>query len=127
MSKWLIAFTLAVSTLATPAIADEPPQKFSILVTYGDEPCPEAVGDEIVVCANEPESERYRVPKKLREAEKEASVGGHSWANAVEDYDNGAGRVMRPNSCSPVGSNGFTGCTAAALREWFAEKRSETP
>lgn len=106
-------------------MADDPPQKFSILVTYGDEPCPEAQGDEIVVCANEPESERYRVPKKLREAERDAAIGGRSWATAVEDYDNGPGRVTRPNSCSPVGSNGFTGCTALMLREWFAGQRSK--
>ena len=111
-------------TLALPAHAqtDNGSQKFSFLQTYGDESCPEAEGDEILVCANEPESERYRVPKELREELKDKDGGGGgSWASAVAGYDDIA-RLGRPNSCSPVGSNGFTGCQAAALRQWFAER-----
>lgn len=110
--------TFAVSAHAQTA---EVPQKFSVLVTHGDEPCPVAEGDEIIVCAQRPESDRYRVPKELRGQDKEASAGGQSWASAVAGYDDVA-RVGRPNSCSPVGSNGFTGCQAAALRQWFAER-----
>ena len=63
---------VAAAALASPALAQEaenlaqtgqPPQKTSILYTYGDEPCPEAEGEEIVVGAQRPESDRYRVPK----------------------------------------------------------------
>ncbi len=121
---------LPLALLAAPAHAQadlaqsaQPPERFSFLVTYGDEPCPEAEGEEIVVCAQKPESERYRVPKELRDEGEEAPVGGGSWASRVESYDNIA-RTGRPNSCSPVGSNGFTGCTAALLRQWFAERRA---
>lgn len=124
---------LLLLALAAPAHAQDdaplgqssqPPQKMSILYTYGDEPCPEAQGDEIVVCAQRPESERYRVPKELRkELKDDAPVGGGSWASAVEGYDNIA-RVGRPNSCSAVGSNGWTGCTAALIRDWFEAKRA---
>ncbi len=122
---------LAALALAAPAHAFDqslaqtgtPPQKTSVLYTYGDEPCPEPVGDEIIVCAQQPESERYRVPKELREELKEdVPAGGGSWASAVEGYDNVA-RATRPNSCSPVGSYGFTGCASAALRQWFEERR----
>ena len=89
-----------------------------------DEPCPEPQGDEIVVCAQQPETERYRVPKELREEIKEdVPAGGGSWASAVEGYDNIA-RASRPNSCSPVGSYGFTGCAAAAMRNWFEARRA---
>src|SRR3546814_19067622 len=78
----------------------------SVLYTYGDEPCPEAGEGEIVVCAQRPESERYRVPKELREELKEEeAVGGGSWASTVEGYEN-VPRASRPNSCSPVGSYG---------------------
>lgn len=127
----LILFPLLVA-LSAPALAQDedlaqsgqPPQRTSVLYTYGDEPCPEPQGDEIVVCAQQPESERYRVPKELREELKEdEAVGGGSWASAVEGYDNIA-RATRPNSCSPVGSYGFTGCTAAALRQWFEARRA---
>ena len=125
---------LAALALAAPALAQEdggslaqsstPPERTSILYTYGDEPCPEPQEGEIVVCAQEPETERYRVPKALREELKEDEVvGGGSWTSAVEGYENVA-RASRPNSCSPVGSYGFTGCAAAALRNWFEARRA---
>jgi len=126
-------FLLPLLLIAAPAAAQDddlgqssqPPQKVSILYTYGNEPCPEAQGDEIVVCAQQPESERYRVPKALREELKDdAPVGGGSWASTVEGYDNIA-RVTRPNSCSVVGSYGFTGCTSAMLRQWFEARRAD--
>ncbi len=124
----------AALTLAAPALAQDdgslaqsssPPQRTSVLYTYGDEPCPEAQEGEIVVCAQRPESERYRVPKELREdlKEEEEVVGGGSWTSAVEGYENVA-RASRPNSCSSVGSYGFTGCAAAALRDWFEARRA---
>lgn len=134
----LAALALATPVLATPVLAtpapmqddeslaqsSQPPQKTSILYTYGDDPCPEAVGDEIVVCAQQPESDRYRVPKELRAALKDdAPAGEMSWAAQVEGYDNIA-RANRPNSCSPVGSYGFTGCAAMALRQWFEARRA---
>ena len=124
---------LLLAAVAVPAHAQDddlaqtgsPPQKTSILYTYGDDPCPETTGDEIVVCAQQPESERYRVPKELREELKEDEVaGGGSWASAVDSYTNGAAAASRPNSCSPVGSYGFTGCAAAALRNWFEARRA---
>jgi len=124
---------LAAVALASPVLAQngeslaqssQPPQRTSVLYTFGNDPCPEPQGDEIVVCAQQPESERYRVPKELREELKEdAPVGGGSWASAVEGYDNVA-RATRPNSCSPVGSYGFTGCASAALRQWFEARRA---
>ena len=123
----------AALVFAAPATAQdeslaqsaEPPQKTSVLYTFGDDPCPEPVGDEIIVCAQQPESERYRVPKELREELKEDEVaGGGSWASAVDSYTNGAAAASRPNSCSPVGSYGFTGCAAAALRNWFEARRA---
>lgn len=124
---------LAAMTLASPVLAQngeslaqsgQPPQRTSVLYTFGNDPCPEPQGDEIVVCAQQPESERYRVPKELREELKEEeSVGGGSWASAVEGYENVA-RATRPNSCSPVGTYGFTGCASAALRQWFEARRA---
>lgn len=123
---------LAALTLAMPAAAQDdslaqsaqPPQRTSVLYTYGDEPCPEPEGNEIVVCAQQPESERYRVPKELREElQDDAPAGGGSWASKVEGYDNIA-RQTRPDSCSPVGSYGYTGCAALALRQWFEARRA---
>ena len=101
-----------------------PSERISFLVTFGADKCPEAVGDEIVVCAAQPESERYRVPESLRKTEG-APVRGGSWTSAVESLD-GYARAVLPNSCSVNGSNGFTGCTQQALQAWFAERRGKS-
>jgi hypothetical protein len=123
---------LAALAFAAPAAAQvedlaqssQPPGKFSFLIAYGEDACPQAEGDEIVVCAQEPEADRYRVPRELRAELREEDVGGGgSWASTVEAHDDIA-RLGRPNSCSAVGSYGFTGCTSAMLRQWFAERRS---
>jgi hypothetical protein len=108
---------------ASLAAAGQLPEKISFLATFGEEKCPESSdADEIVVCATAPEGDRYRIPKDLRKAEDADSVPGGSWTEAVASLDETA-RVMRPNSCSVVGSGGFTGCTQALLRQWFAERR----
>ena len=107
--------------LMTSAAA-EPPQRVFNLVVYGDDPCPKAAGDEIIVCARKPESERFRIPKKVRE--KPAAAGGPGWASQVATMEQ-VQRQNLPNSCSVIGSNGFTGCTAKMLEQWFAEQRMQ--
>ena len=117
----LAAIACAPLALAAPAQA-EPPQKIFNLIVYGDDPCPKSEGDEIVVCARKPESERYRIPKKLRE--KPAPAGGPGWGSQVATMEE-VQRQTLPGSCSAIGSNGFTGCTAKALAQWFAERRMQ--
>ncbi|MDX3909094.1 MAG: hypothetical protein QHC67_04670 [Sphingobium sp.] len=111
------AFLLA----AVPAAA-EPPERIFALVVYGNDACPAGKGDEIVVCARKPESERYRIPKTLRE--KPAVSGGPGWGSQVATME-AVGRQSLPGSCSVNGSYGFTGCTAAMLQQWFAERRMQ--
>ena len=116
-------FLLAVLGLAAPAGA-EPPQRTTSLVVYGDDPCPKGEGDEIVVCARKPEGERYRIPKPLRNPRRTdgpSTAWGSRWAD-VEDQT----RFTRPNGCSPVGSYGQTGCTAAMLHQWWIERQAST-
>jgi hypothetical protein len=129
-----ITFLLPLSLLCSPlhaegnplgeALVSAPPERISFLVTFGADKCPDAVGDEIVVCATQPESERYRVPESLRKTEG-APVRGGRWTAAVESLD-GYARAVLPNSCSVNGSNGFTGCTQQALQAWFAERRGKS-
>ncbi len=127
------ALALPLVVLASAGLADdlpppdasELPEKISFLTTFGEEKCPEADNaDEIVVCATAPEGDRYRIPKDLRQGEDEPA-SSQSWASAVESLDEEA-RTMRPNSCSVVGTGGFTGCTQAMLREWFAARRGKS-
>lgn len=100
----------------------EMPERISFLVAIGDEKCREPEGDEIVVCANVPENERYRIPFALRK--KEQVLTDRSWTSAVETLDTFAAD-LRPNSCSVNGTGGFTGCTQKMLQQWFAERRSK--
>lgn len=125
----LIAAALLAPAVPANADADlatqaTPPERISFLVIFGEDKCPEAVGDEIVVCAPAPENDRYRIPKDLRDTEEDVVSGGSSWTSAVESLD-GYSRAVLPNSCSVNGSNGFTGCTKAALDRWHAERRSK--
>jgi hypothetical protein len=105
-----------------PPAPSEMPERISFLVAFGEEKCREPVGDEIVVCANVPENERYRIPVALRK--KERVVTDRSWSSAVETLDSFAAD-LRPNSCSVNGSGGFTGCTQKLLQQWFAERRGK--
>lgn len=111
--------------LAAPAVAQEGDAKRTITVTvYGNDSCPQGAADEIVVCARQPESERYRIPKKFRGKRQKDDAAGASWSSRVEGLED-ASRPMRPGSCSASGSFGATGCTQAMLRQWFAEKRQK--
>lgn len=130
-TRWAVTASIALLAISSPALAEDqslgdaqqsaPPERISFLVTFGTEKCPEAVGDEIMVCAVQPEGDRYRIPKPVR-ANSESPVAGESWTSAAESLD-GYGRAVLPNSCSVNGSNGFTGCMQQALQKWHAERR----
>lgn len=125
-SRFAAAALLCLASTAAfgQAAKDEaapPPKKVISIVVYGDDPCPTGEGGEIVVCARQPESERYRVPKEMRKPPKQPAQ--RSWKERNEIVDS-ATRASRPNSCTPVGSNGQTGCTSEMLRQWRAEQRA---
>ncbi|MEH6789847.1 hypothetical protein [Parasphingorhabdus sp.] len=97
------------------------------MLAFGEDECPESIDGEIVVCARQPEEERYRIPKSVREKEKEEEAQyASSWSAQFQNHEDAA-RLGRPNSCSPVGTNGFTGCQAAVLRDWFAQRNQDGP
>jgi hypothetical protein len=113
----------SLALAAEPAPAP-PPDKISTLVVYGNDPCPRSTTDEIIVCAREPESERYRIPKRLREKKRKNAPAVEAWSNTVRQLDY-VSRAGLPNSCSPVGSGGFTGCYQQLLAQARAERRAE--
>lgn len=120
MARILLA-TLLVAFAAPPALAEEsPPERISSLVVYGNDPCPRSTSEEIIVCGREPESERFRVPKRFRG--KKAEPARQAWSNTVRELE-WVSRVGTPNSCSPVGSAGATGCYQQFLRQAREERR----
>lgn len=117
----LLAFAQAAPAAA---MQDDAPERERNLVVYGDDPCPEPEDpDEIVVCARQPEEERYRIPGPLRRDRQPQQASWSSQAAALED----AQRDTRPDGCSVVGSFGQSGCTQQMLRQWQAERRARAP
>lgn len=110
----LIALATASALPTSPAPAAPPPQKVTTVIVYGDDPCPRSSDEELVVCAREPESERYRIPEKLRKTKEKAAQ--RSWGDRVQTLET-VSKAGLPNSCSPIGSGGQTGCVAQFLRQ----------
>jgi len=115
-----LAAAFALACLTQSAQAAEPGERFEAVVVFGGDECPQADDGSIVVCARKPESERYRIPKSLRRPT--VTVGSQGWASRVQSLE-AAGKVLMPNSCSPNGTNGFTGCTQAMLHQWYLERQ----
>lgn len=108
--RWAVAILLlsAVSrVLAAAPLSEPPPARISTMLVFGEDPCPRSSDDEIVVCARQPESERYRIPKPFRG--KKAKAAEQSWIETARSLDF-VSRIGTPDSCSPVGSGGQTGC-----------------
>lgn len=117
-----LAAVAAFAGLAAPAAAQQAAEpKVNQLIIYGDDKCPESVGDEIVVCARKAESERFRIPSILRESN---SPSNEAWTNKVLAYET-VGR-SGTQSCTPVGPGGWTGCSSKMIRDAYAEKATGT-
>ena len=123
ISSLLFVAVLATGTASLAADDDAPPEprdKIATLIVYGNDPCPRSTDDEIVVCGREPESERYRIPKRLRKTKESAQ--GRSWTDRVRTLET-VSRAGLPNSCSPSGSNGQTGGFEKLLQQARDERR----
>ncbi|WP_443970277.1 hypothetical protein [Sphingobium sp. CR28] len=94
------------------------------VAVYGDDACPTTDDGTIIVCARRPEAERFRIPPAVRkkEAEEKDAPAEQGWGSRAMATE-ASGRAFLPNSCSPIGSNGSTGCTQAMLQQWYAEMR----
>lgn len=97
----------------------EPQERIRHLTVYGDDPCPPSTGEEIIVCARRPETERYRIPEALREPPPDPE--SESWAVRAESLEY-VGRTGT-DSCSTVGPGGFTGCLNQLIRDAREERR----
>lgn len=127
----IVRLMLAAALLAAPAMAQDskqsqdsansgPPKRVRSVLLYGKEECPKAQSeDEIVVCASGGESP-YRIPKEFRNRPKD-DAAAQAWTNRVETVEE-VNRAGLPNSCSPVGTGGQTGCTRQMIRQWYQER-----
>ena len=113
---------VAAAPLAVPAAQAQNAAQNGVLVIYGNDKCPtNSSGEEVVICRRLDESERFRIPKTLRE-QPGPPQQTESWAvrsqGALEEGAFGTG------SCSTVGAGGGTGCFVRQARQSRAEAQA---
>lgn len=119
MKAALFALALvALPSLVAPAAAQSG-ERIKRVIVYGREACPRGSGDEIVICGRRPESERFRIPRELREPSDNPE--NTSWAVRARSLEY-VGRAGT-QSCSTVGPGGFTGCWEQMMRQAREERR----
>ena len=121
----LIAATLAGAAAAaslSPAHAQSRAGQAYIEV-FGNDPCPRSTDSEVVVCARKPDSERFRIPERLRTGG--ALQSRQAWANRARSFEIATRRGV--NTCDAVGPSGQSGCLQRIIDQAYAETReSET-
>ena len=124
--KAAFAAALAASLLASPPagaqVTGPGGDRITRVTVFGNEPCPRGDDDEIVICARRPNSERYRILEALRDDDDDRDPGGESWAARAETIEF-AGRTG-PQSCTPVGPGGNTGCLSELIRAARNDRRA---
>lgn len=115
MKRLMIAAALATAFtgMAAPAIAQSDDK---VLVVYGNDPCPSGT-----ICVRKGESERFRIPKDLRQAA--PSAHNERWADRAKSIqDVGAAGT---GSCSAVGGGGWTGCWSKQMQDFKAQRAAD--
>lgn len=126
LTAGLMFATPAMAQQSGPAVpAEQAPapaadsERVNLVIVYGNDPCPQSQGSDIVVCARKGEEERFRIPEPLRGDPNQPS--NQAWGERVRSMEY-VGR-SGTESCSPVGSGGFTGCFGQLARLAKAERQ----
>ncbi|MBB3764467.1 hypothetical protein [Sphingomicrobium lutaoense] len=107
---------MAASLVSAPASAQRSQVE---VVVYGDDPCPRAAEDEIVVCKRLGEEERFRIPQEFRRTAER--VENQSWAARVRylEQNNETGLPQ----CTAVGPAAGQGCLQKEIDEAVAKRK----
>jgi hypothetical protein len=127
MRQLHIVSLLGAAAIGFAALSVSPAEAQSrdrVIDIYGNEKCPASNGQEIVVCRPHPESERYRIPKDLRDAEPapQAAGGNVGAMNAVKTT---GGTGVQVQSCNAIGAGVNAGCLTNELDAWKADQRAQ--
>jgi hypothetical protein len=120
MSGAAVLLSAAYAALPMPVAAQAEPNIAEIIV-YGNDPCPRSTDDQVVVCARRPETERYRIPPKMRQSGTPQQM--QSWAMRSKSLETAGNAGI--NSCSPVGPAGYTGCLEKLIKEAHGERKQQ--
>ena len=105
--------TLLAAAAALPGVSAAQAQSQAEVVVFGTEPCPRSTDSSIVICRRLPESLRYRMPEAYRPSG--TYQERQSWANKAREVANVG--ATGPNTCSPVGPGGHTGCLVQEIQQ----------
>ena len=136
MKMTVMAAAMLMASAVVPAMAqqqagpvqDEAPaapagstgsERVNLVIVYGEDPCPQSEGSDIVVCARKGEEERYRIPEPLRGDPN--APANQAWGERVKSMEY-VGRTGT-ESCSATGPGGFTGCFNQLARLAKAERQ----
>ena len=122
----LVSLPLLVPTVAgaqTAAVREAPPQRIRSVTLNPGQKCPPNSKTEIVVCSTL--DQPYRIPKGLRETEP-LKATNQSWVNRAAQIDQ-TSRVAGglPDTCSPIGSGGQSGCALQQNQQWLAAEKAK--
>lgn len=119
----LLAVTAALTAMPAlaqaPAVGPTDEPRVSQVIIYGDDPCPQSTDPEVItVCARLSDEERFRIPPNLRNDPN--NPVNQSWAQRALELSY-VGRTGT-ESCSTVGSGGWTGCFNQIVRQARADR-----
>ncbi len=118
----LLALPVGAMAQDKQAESGNPPQRIKSVTIGTTEKCPESTADEIVVCNRI--DNPYRIPKELRDSGP-IPMKNQAWTTRLADDEQISREAAGlPDTCSPVGSGGQTGCARALARQFKAEKRA---
>ncbi|GAA0665785.1 hypothetical protein FHT00_000867 [Sphingomonas insulae] len=124
----LVALPALAGAQTAPAAADgaasgTPPQRVRSVTLGVGQKCPQSSDTEIVICSTL--DQPYRIPKQFRDSGP-IPAQNQAWGNRAATVDQ-VSRVAGglPDTCSPVGSGGQSGCALATNKQWAAERRAQ--
>ena len=108
---------------ATDGASGAPPQRVRSVTLGVGQTCPKSSDTEIVICSTL--DQPYRIPKQFRDSGP-IPAQNQAWGNRAATVDQ-VSRVAGglPDTCSPVGSGGQSGCALATNKQWAAERRAQ--
>ena len=124
MLKPIITAAALASFALTPAAAQdssETGRRIAEIIVYGNDPCPRSTDSEVVVCARKPETERFRIPERLRNGGSLQSR--QAWSNRARSFEVATRSGI--NSCDAVGAGGQSGCLQKMIDQARAERAEQ--
>lgn len=115
-----LAAPAAAQTMLKTAPVDKSQPRTKFVTTYGSDPCPKSTDpDEIIVCTNRPDEERFRVPEAVRsDTGRPVGPNERDRAALLGDAAGGAGGGI--GSCTAVGPGGGIGCQQQLQNQYRA-------